>query len=149
MAVLTRSQILSAIRRRRKIVRNVEWIIRERTMDPESDPESDYELPETDSEYFPPSDTDPETTEEEPDDETVSVVSVESDDGEAMKERVERLRDDLRRAEDMLKKWQAEQDAQLRENNNTCIPVILTLAITWGIFAWIDLNVRHKPMTWY
>ena len=118
-------------------------------MDPESDPESDYELPETDSEYYPPSDTDPETTEEEPDDETVSVVSVESDDGEAMKERVERLRDDLRRAEDMLKKWQAEQDAQLRENNNTCIPVILTLAITWGIFAWIDLNVRHKPMTWY
>lgn len=146
MAVLTRSQILSAIRRRRNIVRNVEWVIRERTMDPESDPESDYELPETDSEYFPPSDTDPETTEEESDDETVSV---QSDDGEAMKERVERLRDDLRRAEDMLKKWQAEQDAQLRENNNTCLPIILAIAITWGIFTWIDLNVRHKQVNWY
>ena len=146
MAVLTRSQILSAIRRRRNIVRNVEWVIRERTMDPESDPESDYELPDTDSEYFPPSDTDPETTEEESDDDTVSV---QSDDGEAMKERVERLREDLRNAEEMLKKWQAEQDAQLRENNNTCLPIILAIAITWGIFTWIDLNVRHKNVNWY
>ena len=146
MAVLTRSQILSAIRRRRNIVRNVEWVIRERTMDPESDPESDYELPDTDSEYFPPSDTDPETTEEESDDDTVSV---QSDDGEAMKERVERLREDLRNAEEMLKKWQAEQDAQLRENNNTCLPNILAIAITWGIFTWIDLNVRHKNVNWY
>ena len=142
MPVLTRSNAV----RRRKIVRNVEWVIRERTMDPESDPESDYEIPETDSEYFPPSDTDPETTEEESDDDTVSV---QSDDGEAMKERVERLREDLRSAEEMLKKWQAEQDAQLRENNNTCLPLILALAITWGIYGWLDWNVRHKQMRWY
>jgi len=116
--------------------------------------DSDYELSEndSDSDYFPPSESDSESDSEtevvESDDETASVVSVASDDGEAMQERVERLRDDLRRAEDMLKKWQAEQDAQLRENNNTCLPIILTLAITWGIFSFLDLNVRHKQVNW-
>ena len=146
MPVLTRSNAV----RRRNIVRNVTWVIRERMLNDDSD----YELPEndSDSDYFPPSESDSESDSEtevvESDDETASVVSVASDDGEAMQERVERLRDDLRRAEDMLKKWQAEQDAQLRENNNTCLPIILTLAITWGIFSFLDLNVRHKQVNW-
>jgi hypothetical protein len=153
MAVLTRSQIRSAIRRRRNLsIRKFTFVIQDRKMDDDSDYEP-IEEEDSESDYYPSSDTEVETDVDtvavESHDETESVGSVELDDGKAMKERVERLREDLRRAEIMLKKWQAEQDAQLRENNNTCLPIILALGIIWGIYAWLEWNVRHKPMTWY
>jgi hypothetical protein len=140
MPVITRSTAI----RRRNLVRKLTFVIRDRMLEDETDTESEYD---SDTEYYP-SDSDTETeteTETDSDDETATVVS---DEGEYIRERVERLRNDLRLAEEMLKKWQAEQDAQLRENNRTCIPLILALAIILGVYNWLDWNVRHKQMKW-
>ena len=137
MPVVTRSSAL----RRRNLVRKLTFVIRDRILEDETDTESEYD---SDSEYSP-SESETDTNAETDYDETATVVS---DEGDYMRERVERLRNDLRVAEDMLKKWQAEQDAQERENNRTCIPVILALAILLGVYNWLDWNVRHKQMKW-
>jgi len=141
MPIVTRSTAI----RRRNLVRRMTFVIRDRMLEDETDTESDSDYCPSDSDSDTETETETEYNETDSDDETATVVS---DEGEYMHERVERLRNELRLAEEMLKKWQAEQDAQQRENNHTCFPLILALAILLGVYNWLDWNVRHKQMRW-
>ena len=144
MPVVTRSAAL----RRRNIVRKLTWVIRERMLADDTESDTDSE-----SEHCPcPSDSETETeteVESETDTYTDSECVESEEDGESMRARVQRLRDELRVAEGMLRKWHAEEEAQMRENNNTCIPIILTAAITMGIWTWLEWSVLNKQMRWF
>lgn len=141
MPIVTRSTAL----RRRNIVRKLTWVIRERMLEDES--ESEYD---SDSEYYP-SDSESET-ECEPETECEleiesdvesDALTVESEDGETMQERIDYLRSELAEAETMMKKWQAEQNAVNRDNQ-WCSRFIATIVITAAIYGWLEATIPRR-----
>jgi len=141
MAIVTRSTAL----RRRNIVRKLTWVIRERMLKDETDSESEYD---SDTEYYPSdseSETEPETEYEveiESDMES-DALTVESEDGETMQERIDYLRSELAEAEIMMKKWQAEQNAVNRDNH-WCSRFIMTIVITAAIYGWLEATIPRR-----
>lgn len=144
MTVLTRS---TTGPRRNLSTRKFTFVIQEDNMDRESDYDSSEEEEETESEYEPPSESesDDDTLSVESDDETATV---ESEDAESMQERIDNLRAELALAESIMKKWQEEHEAEIRANNNTFLPLILALTLTWGLYTWLEWTVISKRMHW-
>jgi len=91
---------------------------------------------ESDSEYEPPSES--ETLSDDSDDETATV---ESYDAETLQERIEILRAELALAEIKIKKLHEAYEAEIRANNNTFLPMILALTVSWGIYTWMEWSV--------
>ena len=139
MPIVTRSTAL----RRRNIVRKLTWVIRERMLEDDPDTESEYD---SDTEYYPSeSETEPETEYEveiESDVES-DALTVESEDGETMQERIDYLRSELAEAETMMKKWQAEQNAVNRDNQ-WCSRLIMTIVITAAIYGWLEATIPRR-----
>jgi hypothetical protein len=126
MPVLTRSN--TGPRRSRSLSK--------RKLDIENESECDLTEDETESEYEPPSES--ETLSEDSEDETATV---ESYDAETLQERIEFLRAELALAEIKIKKLHEAYEAEIRANNNTFLPMILALTVSWGIYTWMEWSV--------
>ena len=151
MPVVTRSQALAAVRNRRNIpVRKYTFVIQEKEVDYESDyePIDDEDI---ESEYDPNSDTETETVdsdgETENDDETASVVSLDSDNGKTIQKRIDYLRAELALAEARLKKLETEQESQMTDNIDMWIRMITALTVTWGVYTWLSWSVVPSKET--